>query len=153
MEKLLNNGEYKPYTLHDAVDISKKIYAMLESNDIKVIRIGLQPTEEISYDGDIIDGPFHPSFRELVESSIFSDMITKYYLCGNHMNKIILVNPKDISKLYANKKYYFNNMLDKLKCNSMKVVQSEDIPRGSLGFYDNVEKKVISQKKYMKENF
>ena len=34
------------------------------------MRIGLQPSEKISWSGDVLAGPYHPAFRELVESAV-----------------------------------------------------------------------------------
>ena len=67
--------EYVPYSLEEAVEVSKEMYDMYRKNNINVIRIGLQPTESINEGGDIIAGPFHPSFRELVEGSLLVDII------------------------------------------------------------------------------
>ena len=110
MEKMYERGEYKPYSLEQAVNISKEIYKLYTKANINIIRIGLQPTENITWGGDLVDGPFHPDFRELVEGSLICDNIK------NSVNKdediIIEINPRDLSKLYANKKLYFNNFKD-----------------------------------------
>ncbi|MEG1871086.1 MAG: radical SAM protein [Peptostreptococcaceae bacterium] len=148
MEKLLKRGEYKPYSLEESVDISKVIYGMLESNGIKVIRIGLQPTEEINYGGAIVEGPFHPAYRELVESSIYCDMI-KAYISGYQEIKIY-INPREISKLYASKKKYFNKLIEEMKEVKIIVYQSMDVEIGSLGFYNNGKLYIINQRDYLK---
>ncbi len=110
MEKMYERGEYKPYSLEQAVNISKEIYKLYTKANINIIRIGLQPTENITWGGDLVDGPFPPAFRELVEGSLICDNIK------NSVNKdediIIEINPRDLSKLYANKKLYFNNFKD-----------------------------------------
>lgn len=152
MEKMLNRGEYKPYSLEEAVDVSKRVYGMFESNGVKVIRIGLQPTEEINVDGDIVEGPFHPAFRELVESSIYCDIIEEYI--KNHgMIESILINPKEISKLYANGKHYFNGLIEKLKVKKLNIIQSLDIKKGCLGFYNGSKLDIINQQDYLKEKY
>ncbi|NLN49866.1 MAG: radical SAM protein [Clostridiales bacterium] len=75
MEQMYNNGDYKPFEIKEAVDICKEMLIILESNSINVIRIGLQPTEEMQMGKSVVAGPYHPSFRQLVESEIFKDMI------------------------------------------------------------------------------
>ena len=131
MELLLEKKEYSPYTLDEAVEISKNIYKMYAANGINVIRIGLQPTEEINYDKEIVEGPFHPAFRELVESSIYKDLILKCVSINGELNSL-KINPKDISKLYANKKRYFNDMLKSINKSKLKVYQDDKIKRGSI---------------------
>lgn len=107
MTKMFRMGIYKPYTLEEAIHISKIIYKMYCDNDVNVIRIGLQPTENINTDGDVIAGPFHPAFRELVDSSILNDGIMK--AAEENAGDIeVFVNNRTISKLYSDKKRYFN---------------------------------------------
>lgn len=153
MEKLLIEGKYKPYTLDEAVETSKIVYGMMEGNDIKVIRIGLQPTEEISSDGDVIDGPFHPAFRELVEGSIYCDIIYDYYKDKEVDEYKICINPKEVSKLYANKKQYFNELLKRLDISKILVVQECGMERSSIGFYNTGKLDIINQKEYLKYKY
>ena len=107
MEQLYNQGEYEPLQLVEAVDISKKMLIKLENNNIKVIRIGLQPTDDMQLGKNIIAGPYHPAFRQLVESEIFKDMILHLF----HSAKIkdrgkvkITLNPKDYSNAIGHKR-------------------------------------------------
>ena len=44
---------------------------------IRVIRIGLQATESVCDDGDVLAGPFHPSFRQLVEGMVFKKKVVE----------------------------------------------------------------------------
>ncbi|MBD8048883.1 MAG: radical SAM protein [Clostridium argentinense] len=149
METLLQRGEYKPYDLEEAVEISKIIYGMYVKHDINVIRIGLQPTEEINYEKEIVEGPFHPAFRELVEGSIYKDLIVEYF--KNHSGiESISINPKDISKLYANKKKYFNEALKILDFKKLKVNQDTSVKRGDLKFNFKNNEEEITLKDYLK---
>ena len=43
---------------------------------------------------------------------------------------IVEINPKEISKLYANKKQYFNKLKD--EGYKIKVITNEDIKRGEI---------------------
>lgn len=139
MEKMYNDGVYKPYSLQEAVEISKVLYSMLTCNDINVIRIGLQPTEDINIGKDLVAGPFHPAFRELVESSLLNDLIVDYVSDKSYENITLEVNPKDISKLYANKKEFFYDTVKKLKTNNINVIQNNLIPLNEIAIsIDNV---------------
>lgn len=131
MEIMYERGEYVPYTLEEAVEISKVMYDMYAENNIKVIRIGLQPTETISENGDVVAGPFHPAFRELVESSLLVDKILKSMEAYDKGE--IHINPRDISKLYANKKVYFNKLKEHNK--NILVKQDDSVKRGCVQLY------------------
>lgn len=127
MEIMFKNGSYSPYSLEEAVEISQKVYEVYKNNGTHVIRIGLQPTDNITVGKDIVSGPFHPAFRELVESKSIKDKIL-------HIKEkleediTIEINDKDISKLYANKKVYFNE----LKCffRNIDVLVNNELKRG-----------------------
>ena len=137
MEQMYIKQEFKPYSLSEAVNISKIIYIMMVANKINVIRIGLQPTVEISEGNDLVAGPFHPAFRELVEGSIYNDLL--YYVIMDNFksdiifnNVLVKINPKDISKLYANGKSFFNDMKKQINTISIEVLQDIIVERGSI---------------------
>ena len=109
MEDMYNRGDYIPYSLDEAVYISGEMLKLYTDAKIKVIRIGLQPTDTITTGKDIVDGPFHPAFRELVEGNLICETLDKK--CPREKDIIVEINEKDISKLYANKKQYFKEFL------------------------------------------
>lgn len=132
MEHMYLNKSYKPYSLYEAVGISKIVYGMLTAHDINVIRIGLQPTEEINIGKEIIAGPFHPAFRELVEGSIINDAIADMILKEYGSNNIIIrINCKDLSKLYAYSKRFFKDMLQQIKTANAKVLIDNSLERNN----------------------
>jgi len=148
MEIMHNNGSYKPYTLEEAVEITKVIYSLYYSNNIPVIRVGLQPTESINVHGDIIDGPFHPAFRELVESRIINDLLYDY-LKDKNGEYTISINSKDISKLYSDKKRYFFQTIHKLKDIFLHINIENHISRGMIKVISKDECVNLSIYEYM----
>lgn len=132
MEVMYKQGIYSPYSLKEAVTICKIAYGMLIANSINVIRVGLQPTEEINVGREIVAGPFHPAFRELVDSSILNDMIYEFFNRENADNFYIEINSRDISKLYANKKEFFYDIVGRLKTNKINVIQNNAIELGNV---------------------
>lgn len=134
MEYMYKSRLYNPLSLDDAINISKKIYIEFMRNKIQIIRIGLQPTEEINVGRDVIAGPFHPAFRELVESTILNDMIAfvidKHFVKSSKLN--ICVNPRDISKLYANGKKIFYTKMKSYASKIIKIRQNSNCEKGSI---------------------
>ena len=146
LENMYNQGTFIPYTLEEAINISKILYIMLLNSGITVIRIGLQPTAEINEGSDLVAGPFHPSFRELVEGSIFNDVIL-YIINTYFQNSVrieIGINPKDISKLYAKSKYYFKNTLLALKYKTVSIVQVSNLENNRLYVKDDINIKTFN---------
>lgn len=137
METLYERGEYVPYTLEEAIDVCKEIYSLYVANDINVIRIGLQPTENINLNGDIVAGPFHPSIRELVEGAVLNDLI-KEKIKKIDKDAVLSLNERDLSKLYANKKEFFKDMTRKIYPKKIHVTIDNDLNRGFFTLnYDN----------------
>ncbi|HCQ90546.1 MAG TPA: hypothetical protein DIU45_13430 [Clostridium sp.] len=125
---------------------------MYVESGIKVIRIGLQPTEEINYGKEIVEGPFHPAFRELVESSIYQELIVEYFKSNSDIESIS-INPKDVSKLYANKKKYFNEALKILGLRKLKINQDISVKRGELRFNLKENTEEITLENYLRRKF
>jgi len=61
-------GEYIPLTLDEAVELCAEALEIFGTAGIKVIRLGLQPGEEL--EKSLLAGPYHPSFGHLVKSNI-----------------------------------------------------------------------------------
>ena len=62
-------GTYREHTVEDAVRVCAKIVPLFEAAGIPVIRLGLNPTEELS-GGAAAGGAYHPALGELVKSRI-----------------------------------------------------------------------------------
>ncbi|HCL4447366.1 TPA: radical SAM protein [Clostridium botulinum] len=151
MEDMLKKGTYKPYTLDETIDITMLLYSMYEEQDVKVIRIGLQPTEEINENKDVLGGPFHPAFRELVEGKIINEAIFSHVEDSSEENLEIYINNKDISKLYCNKKQFFNEFIDKKNVKRFKVIQDETLNRGNIIIKKGENQEHIFIKEYMRK--
>ena len=66
---MLLAGEYREHTVEDAVRVCARIVPMLENAGIAVIRLGLNPTDDLS-GGDAVGGAYHPALGEMVRSRI-----------------------------------------------------------------------------------
>jgi histone acetyltransferase (RNA polymerase elongator complex component) len=97
LEKLFNEGKYIPLELEEAVGITKNVMAVFEDANVKIIRIGLHPSEGLLNRDDYIAGPFHPSFRELVMTSAWTDRFHELLNGKKGDNLEIRVNPTDLN--------------------------------------------------------
>lgn len=64
LHDMFERGEYAPWTLEAMVSVCCDLMEIFKDAGVRVIRVGLQPTEELTQ--SLVAGPFHPSFRELV---------------------------------------------------------------------------------------
>ena len=110
LEKEFKEGVYEPLPLAQAIEVCKTLVRMFADKKIDVIRVGLQNTEEISdpeSDGsEVVAGPFHPAFRQLVESSMWYDAIVEKIKKLNAKVKEVevTINPIDVNNVIGHKK-------------------------------------------------
>ena len=62
-------GDYREHTVEDAVRVCAEILPLFEAAEIPVIRLGLNPTDELT-GGAAVAGAYHPALGELVKSRI-----------------------------------------------------------------------------------
>lgn len=104
-------GKYEPYSLEKAVEVTSKLLQMFRKNKITVIRMGLQTTDNINKGKDVVAGPFHPAFGQLVEQRIIFKEIEKYINNKKSISKLeIMCNNKMVSNIVGNKKENINKM-------------------------------------------
>lgn len=103
------NGEFIPLELSEAVKRAKNLYLLFKRRNIKVIRMGLQATDDLIPGTTVLAGPYHPAFGHLVLASIFYDRIRERIAAdfsGVSMDGKILkivCNSKSISRVRGNK--------------------------------------------------
>ncbi len=118
LERMYDSGEYKTLTLVQAVERSKSVAELFKKKGINIIRIGLQATEEITSpteDGsEVVAGPVHPAFRQLVESAIWYENISAKIKKFKVKVKLveITVNPADVNNLIGQKRENIKKLSD-----------------------------------------
>ena len=135
LEKDYLEGKYKPLTVTQAVEVCKELVKLFVKKHIEVIRIGLQPTDTITNpDNDkseVVAGPFHPAFRQLVESGMWYDVIVEKIKQLNTKVKevVVTVNPADVNNVIGQRKDNINNLRDVYDVNLI-VKADEKIKQG-----------------------
>lgn len=134
MEEMYLKGDYQPLSVDEAVCQSKKLLVLFEGNGIKVIRIGLQPTENIALGKDVVAGPFHPAMRHLVESLVYRDIAAFLLrMVGEKNKKVVLkVNPKNISELLGHKKSNIEFLKSKFFIDKLEIFQDFTVEAGTI---------------------
>ncbi len=150
MEYLYKTGKYTPFRLNRAVEICKTMLIILERNLINVIRIGLQPTAEMQLGKNIIDGPYHPSFRQLVVSELYKDMIECILVkepVKSAASVKILFNERDYSDIIGQNKSNVKYFKNKYSNKSFEFL-SESINRNAICVSIDMGKFSLSKDEY-----
>lgn len=159
LERQFEDGKYSPISFDKAVNVCSILLMLFEINNIDVIRIGLQPTENIQLGKDVVSGPFHPAFRQIVESNIFK-LILNHYIDTNKIktiskNLIIESNSKNISSISGQKSSNIVYFTNKYKFNKIKIYTKEmDVNHICItidGFYDKINMRLLMES-YLRDN-
>ena len=152
LEKDYESGEYTPLTVEQAVETAKDLLVLFNKKKINVIRIGLQNTNEITdpntKKSQVVAGPYHPAFRQLVESRLWYDNI------ANEIKKVnsnvthiqIDVNPSDINNAVGHKRINIEKINDTYNTD-LKINPNSKIKKGKLKIT-----KLIKYQEFIKEN-
>lgn len=136
------SGEYEPLTIEQAVSRCKEIMYLFRKNKIDVIRIGLQNTNEINFPGEsgseVLAGPFHPAFRQLVEGEMWYDSICEEIKKINSQVKDIKihVNQNDANTVIGHKKSNITRIKEIYDID-VWVVTDENIKQGQFKIEEN----------------
>lgn len=90
-------GSYVPQTLQEAVAICAELYDLFAQENIPIIRLGLMASDEICETSpEVVAGPCHSSFGELVRSRVLLPQLVKSaQKMDSHM--VIFLHPKELS--------------------------------------------------------
>ena len=110
LEEEYKEGKYEPLPLVQAVETCKELVSMFVKKKIEVIRVGLQNTDEITSpkekNSEVVAGPYHPAFRQLVESGLWYDaIVAKIKKLNVKVKEVeVTVNPVDSNNVIGHKK-------------------------------------------------
>jgi histone acetyltransferase (RNA polymerase elongator complex component) len=133
LAELYRKGEYQPLRLEEAVERTKSIVPVFENGAVKILRMGLHPSEELTNEKSLLAGPFHPAFGQLVYSAIWKDILERKLSALNLDEKDEIIfetapsqlnaavghngsNKKFLSKKYVSVKFRANTVLKDRDC-------------------------------------
>ncbi len=130
LAKRYEDGEYTPLSLEGAVQTCKEMVKRFQAHGIPIIRIGLQPTD--SMERNIVAGPYHPAFRQLVDSALMYDRLAErcsaHGFSGGHLT--ITAAPQDISNIRGQKNVNLNVLQQAFELTTVSVNTDSTFARG-----------------------
>ena len=124
-------GEYREHTVEDAVRICARIVPLFERAGIPVIRLGLNPTEELS-GGGAVAGAYHPALGELVKSRILYHRAAKLLEGVTPGRRIVLeVHSSQISQMTGQHRQNITALTERFALAELKV-RAGDLQRDGI---------------------
>lgn len=110
LAELMENGEYTPDGVEDAVRLGSELIPMFENAGIKVIRFGLHSGGDV--ENGRVGGAYHPALRELAESRIFLNKAVE--ICAGRKGRaVIYTAPTSVSKMTGQKRENIKRLAEK----------------------------------------
>ena len=95
LENAVRRGAYLPLTVEQAVRATAPLLEFFEEKGIRVIRVGLQDDDALR--NSRVAGPYHPAFRQLCESWLLRERITRALAGRQPGGYRVLVAPGRVS--------------------------------------------------------
>ena len=135
LEKEFQERTYKPLAVVQAIETCKELVKIFNKKNIEITAIGFDPLDsevkQETFSEQVISGPFHPEFRQLVESSLWYDVIVnKIKMLNTKVMQVeVTINPEDVNNVIG----YKNENIEKLKDTydvELVVTTDETMKRG-----------------------
>ena len=125
--ELWQRGVYREHTVEDAVRICAKILPLFEAAGIPVLRLGLNPTEELS-GGAAVAGAYHPALGELVRARIMLERAENLLRGVEPDSRVVLaVQPRLLSQLLGQRRANISTLIDEFRLAELKVCPNSSI--------------------------
>ena len=126
-------GQYTPLGLGCAVRMCAEAVERFEGEGISVIRIGLMSSPTLLQPGQVVAGPWHRSFGDLVRIHVYLNKIVRRIqgeLAGRAVR--IEVNPKDIGLLRGHKNKGLHGLQEATGMRIVSVAADQSVPRSDI---------------------
>ena len=90
LEQLYLEGKYTPLTLSEAIEQVADIVPLFVDADVKILRIGLHPSEGLLDRSSLVAGPFEVAFGEMVFSRIWNSKLSNVVYPNGKRNQLII---------------------------------------------------------------
>lgn len=114
-------GRYTPHSVEDAVSVCARLLPMFEEAGIPVIRLGLNPTDELS-GGMAVAGAYHPALGEMVKSRIMLHRAERL-LEGTEAGSTVTlgVHKSRVSQMTGQKRCNIDKLTERFALTSLKI--------------------------------
>ena len=97
LANLFLSQKYQALSIEQAIQRCAPIVSVFEDNNVKILKMGLHPSEAYASDKELLAGPYHPSFYQLVLSKIWKDKILQNIDSQSYNDITVEVHPQNIN--------------------------------------------------------
>ncbi len=127
-------GKYKEHTVEEAAELCARLLDIFEAAGIPVIRLGLNPTEELS-GGAAAGGAYHPAFGEIAASKrYFKKACSAIERAGAAEKMTLIVAPGQISAATGQKRANTEALCRKYGIKRLKIKEG-DVKKGEISVF------------------
>lgn len=123
---LFMSNKYIPLSIEAAINRCIPLVELFNENKIKILKLGLHPSESFSSDKELLAGPYHPSFYQLVLSKMWRNKTLQIIENQNFNHLKIAVHSKNIN--YAIGYNSENRNYFKSLCKTITFQSNDTIP-------------------------
>ncbi|MFH2124673.1 MAG: radical SAM protein [Pseudomonadota bacterium] len=131
LAEMYRRGDYRPLSMNRAIALSCRARNILEKAAIRVVRIGLQPSPAL--ERELLAGPYHPAFGELVVSRIWLKRIRALFAaCPEHKRLTVRISPRDLSAVVGMKRINMQRFERLGVADRLELITDVNMKRGTL---------------------
>ncbi len=121
-------GRYRPLRLEAAVSLAAQMVGIFSEQHIPVVRMGLQATEDIRPGSQVLGGPCHPAFGELVRSAVWLQRLQDaLFDAGENSELRIWVHPRTESQVRGQNNQNIALMKTRCSLQSISVIKENSL--------------------------
>ncbi|MBQ7624093.1 MAG: radical SAM protein [Clostridia bacterium] len=123
---MYERGEYKPLTCDEAADLCADIFDVFVEKNIPVVRIGLNPTEELS-GGAAVAGAYHPAMGQLVRSAWLFKKVCALLDVQNAKKAVITVPAGRLSDMRGQKNLNVKKLKERYPETEIEIREDKEL--------------------------
>ena len=133
LEERYRQNCYRPQNLNQAIALTARAFTKLQVAGIKVVRMGLQPSESLTK--NYVAGPYHPAFGELVLSRLWLKRIRARLAQLSPTDNLCLhISHRDHGAVVGLKRSNIRRLEELGFSGRFTILPDKSMPRGSIKY-------------------
>lgn len=124
-------GRYQPMTMNRAIALCCRAKEQLDLAGVEIVRMGLQASEKL--EEELLAGPYHPSFGELVAARCWFRRVRKLLAdCPAGKRLSVTISDRDISAFVGQKRINMKRLQELGLEKRLELITDKTLKRGTM---------------------